>query len=490
MLKRKPRQLAALEKRMLLAANYDEWSGAARDHDVISGNERWKQTDHSPLYDHEEIRLRLERLRQLNGRGDHQGLLFTLNQGIHGNMGGMGKPGLYQRARFGTKALIGDYLEEIWQALDRLASPACSDISFDEKIDFFQRASHCYGHSALMLSGAGTLGLFHMGVVKALAENELLPRVISGSSAGAMIAAAVGTHTDDELKHFFRAENIDIKSESKPSLLSWFLAGKDGRMDGPYIEAMHNHFVRDLTFQEAYQLTGHAINISISPAEEHQTSRLLNAITSPNVLVRSAVRASCAVPGAMPPVMLEAKDASGERVAYLPSRRWIDGSVAADLPAKRLSRLYGVNHFIVSQANPLVLWSLSDPKSEDTLMTSAKRFYFGLARESLRHSYKLSKKYLKPFPKLHTMASQVNSIVNQQYTGDINIFPSFRFFDPRKLAKQLNQKELEFLIREGEVCTWPKIEMIRNCVKISKKLEEILGLYDGEANRRNQAVLN
>ena len=42
----------------------------------------------------------------------------------------------------------------------------------------------------------------------------------------------------------------------------------------------------------------------------------------------------------------------GKVQPYLPSRRWIDGSFSQDLPAKRLARLYSVNHFIVSQVMP------------------------------------------------------------------------------------------------------------------------------------------
>jgi TAG lipase / steryl ester hydrolase / phospholipase A2 / LPA acyltransferase len=65
--------------------------------------------------------------------------------------------------------------------------------------------------------------------------------------------------------------------------------------------------------------------------------------SSPNVYVRAAVMASCAVPGVFPPVMLMAKNQHGERQPYLPTRKWVDGSIADDLPAKRLQRLYRTN---------------------------------------------------------------------------------------------------------------------------------------------------
>lgn len=43
------------------------------------------------------------------------------------------------------------------------------------------------------------LALYHIGVVKALNEQGLLPRIISGTAIGAMIAALICIHTDDEL---------------------------------------------------------------------------------------------------------------------------------------------------------------------------------------------------------------------------------------------------------------------------------------------------
>src|SRR3546814_20231642 len=77
---------------------------------------------------------------------------------------------------------------------------------------------------------------------------------------------------------------------------------------------------------------------------KHQNGRLLNAITAPNVLIREAVLASCAVPGVFPPVMLMARGEDGARVPYQPDRRWVDGSVTHDIPPRRIERLHGFYH--------------------------------------------------------------------------------------------------------------------------------------------------
>ena len=135
-------------KRALKAAgSYQEWRDAAEAYDKRKGLDRWRRRDHSQQYDYVSIRTRLDRLRSLKARHDHRGLLYTLNEGIHGNMGGMGRAGLYGHALSGTKLLIEDYIEEIVHTLEHLAGEDAGDISPEEKLDFFRRASHCFGHT-------------------------------------------------------------------------------------------------------------------------------------------------------------------------------------------------------------------------------------------------------------------------------------------------------------------------------------------------------
>ena len=127
---------------------------------------------------------------------------------------------------------------------------------------------------------------------------------------------------------------------------------------------------------------------------------LLNAITSPNVYIRKAVMASCAVPGIYPPVILEAKNKNGRRQPYLPQRRWVDGSVSEDLPAKRLARLYGVNHYVASQTNPVVLWFIQDPKEEPTLLSTGLHLGFRTYQEWLRSTHWITQRLTKPVPRM------------------------------------------------------------------------------------------
>lgn len=65
-----------------------------------------------------------------------------------------------------------------------------------------------YGRSALLLSGGATLGLKHLGVVKALHDNHALPRIISGTSVGSMIAAVTCCHTDQDLSSYMSLASL------------------------------------------------------------------------------------------------------------------------------------------------------------------------------------------------------------------------------------------------------------------------------------------
>lgn len=464
------------------AESYTEWQETAQRLDKRSGAERWRKTDQSSQFDYISIRHRLDRLRELRARHDYHGLLFVLNEGIHGNMGGMGRSSLYHRALFGTKQLIEEYVNEIVDALLLLASSDVDDISIEEKLDFFRRAYHCFGRSALMMSGSGSLFFFHLGVVKALHEQRLLPEIFSGSSGGSIVGALLATHTDKELAELLSSGNPGLfMSDSEPERR--FLDQFRFRITpADEVRAALEDIIPDMTFQEAFAKTGRRLNVSIAPAETHQTSRLLNSTTSPNVCILDGVMASAAVPGLYPAVTLMAKDKYGDKKAYLPSRKWVDGAVSDDLPAKRLSRLYGVNHFIVSQTNPHIIPFVDDGKRKNKPLALVRTAATRTTREWLNVSASLMQKPMRRYPALQRATTLALSVVNQDYMGDINILPPFRFQNPTKLLSKLSESEMQTLISMGERATWPKLEMIRIQTKISATLNDIRHRLDTPQN--------
>jgi len=467
-----------LQRAMDAADSYDEWREAAIAHDKASGVQEWVESDESKYFDYVSIRRRLEKLRKLRAAGDNERLLYALNEGIHGNIDGIGRRPLYGKAKFGTKRLIAEYVYEVVRALELLASEAAEDIPLDDRVDFFRRAQHCFGCSAFVMSGAGSLLFFHIGAVKAMWLENILPDVLSGSSGGAIVASLVGTYAEQDLGRLFEPENLVQAIERDTGLWRYF---DMFRPEVASLEEVHEAIQRllpDLTFLEAFERTGRHMNVSIAAAEKHQTSRLLNSITTPNVCVREAVMASAAVPGFYPPVRLMARSDKGKKQPYLKSRRWVDGSISDDMPAKRLTRIYGVNHFIVSQVNPHVFPFVTDTRRGTDPISIMKAAGSRTAREWLNAGATLFEKPLSWNPTLNRITNAGLSIINQDYFGDINILPDRLLFNPLKLLAHRSVDEVVELIALGERATWPKIEMIRVQTKIGRTLDRIVGQVD------------
>lgn len=471
----------ALRKRLRSARDYETWAKIAQELDVLSGRELWKQRVKSNQYDYAMVGRRLDEFRTLRALGDVRGLVFAIEEGVHGNLGGMGKPSLFNRARFGTKQQIVEFVDEVCKVLSIIEAIPDEQMTLNEKLDLFGRASHCYGRSALMMSSGGTLMYFHFGVAKSLFERGVLPNVISGSSAGGIVAAALGTHTDEELGSFFTAENLHFGEAWEPNFLER-TTGLRRMFKADVFDQIFERLIPDMTFREAFQLSGRNISISVSPCERHQRPRLLNAVTAPHVLVRSAVRASCAVPGIFEPVQLLARDAHGKTVPYLKAR-WIDGVFAADLPAKQLGRLYGTNHYIVSYINPVLMPAFRDAPGRKNRLKPLTTMLKGAAQDFVKSADVVLGKYL-PASTLGAANKVVHDLLSQDYVGDINIAPHQRLVSPFKLLSPNTLEEISDLVLEGERQTWPKIEMIRISGLISRELDQILA----RCERRKRAA--
>lgn len=475
------RTLRSLEKQIREASTYEEWYQACREHDRLSGADQWKQVDRSPDYDYELIRSRLARIQRARRRRDVNQLVFHMHEGLHGNLGNISNPRLYQHSLTGTKHLIESYLSEVQQALRYLCDQEFEQFPLKQKLDFFQITGQAFGQSALMLSGGGSLGLFHMGVVKSLWEQRLLPTVISGSSAGSIIAAVVGTHTDDELQEKLRPENLYLEAFK---YIGWtgLLKGRPV-LDGDHLESCLEENIPDLTFEEAYQRTGREINITVSPYDRNQDSRLLNWRTSPHVLIRKASLASCAIPGIYPPVSLWGKNIDGEHVPYIPGRKFVDGSIKDDLPIRRLSRLYGVNHSIVSQTNPHVVPFIAREPEQRSLISVLGDWTLHNITMNLRYALDLTQRYVQSND-IGLSLDKLQSIVRQKYVGDINIIPPRRPLSVLKALRNPTLTDIREYVRLGERSTWPRIEIVQNTTAISRVFRDCMTRLDAvEAER-------
>lgn len=460
------------------AKDYRVWREVALELDQLEGAEAWKLDETSDDYDYLLIRERLELMRELRRKGDIRELTFHLAEGLHGNLGNTSSPLLYGYARVGTKRLIEEYVDEAARCLDYICVGDFPDFSDDEKVLFFKRTGASFGRSALLLSGGATLGMFHLGVIKALWENGLLPRVISGSSAGSIIAAMTCTRSDAQLPELFDPNSINLQAFQRVSLAK-VIKGATW-MDSAHLAACLNVNIGDESFVQAFERTRRILGVTVSPAEQHQQPRLLNYLTAPNVLVKTSVRASCAIPGVFEPVMLEARDFEGGVVPYMRSKRWVDGTLANDLPLLRLARLHNVNHYIVSQTNPHVVPFLQDNVRRNRGMGNL----FGeLVKTAGRDVAKVSRTHLG-----RTTAGRVvdklNDILQQRYSGDVTLFPQQTPAQLMRMLANPSAVDIARYIQDGERATWPKIERIRMQTRISRSFEDCLQWLKDRAEQR------
>lgn len=460
---------------------YSSWREIAADLDRLEGADSWQLDDTSDDYDYLLIQERLQRIRRLRQQADVRQLAFELYEGLHGNLGNISNPALYGLARVGTKRLVSDYIHEVSRCLDFICAGDFADFGFEQKIQFFKRTATSFGRSALMLSGGGTLGMFHLGVIKALHQQKLLPRVLSGASAGSIIASAVAVRSDKELDVMFEPAGLNLDAFQS---LGWREIIRGGAvMDSAQLERCLEANIGDLTFVEAFDQTHRIVSITVSPAEAHQQGRLLNYLTAPHVLLRKAVLASCAVPGIFAPVQLEARDYTGQTVPYLPSKKWTDGTLSSDLPMLRLARLHNVNHYVVSQTNPHIV----------PLVAAAERQRRGLAplaRELVKQggsgALRLARKHLDPYGG-GRLIGKVDNIVRQRYSGDVNIFPVPSHRRMLRLFSNPSADDIQTYIREGERATWPRIERIRLQTQISRTFENCIHLLKRREHERVHA---
>lgn len=475
------RRVRECRQAMRHAENYATWREAAAELDRLEGRDRWQHEEASEDYDWRLIKSRLQELRRCRAQGQTLRLLYHLRQGLHWNLANIGNPALYAHARVGTKKLVQDYLDEVVSALEFLCEAPVPGLSEAERLRFFRETAQSYGRSALMLSGGATLGLFHVGVVKALVLEDLLPQVISGSSAGAVVAATLGTRTPAELRDLLDPRQAYYHFWKPLKLREMWRRGV--LMDQRQIRRAIAANVRDWTFEESYRTSGRIVNITVSPAGTNQPPRLLNYLTFPFLFLREAVLASCAVPLLFEPVLLMTRDEHGRRAPYMPSLRWIDGSLKSDLPTLRLRRLYNVNHFIVSQTNPHILPFLHTGAARPNLIGLARDYVYSTVRESARHLIGLGRLSL-PVPRLRKTLDYASWILEQDYRGDITIHPKVTVWRYAHVTANPQLDSVQRFIFEGERATWPRLAMIRNQTAIARTLERCLQRLEGGEESR------
>eukprot|EP01083_Nonionella_stella_P085112 235828_1 len=477
------------------SVTYDEYAHYGSQLDELSGYDSWRINKTSKLYSHKRIQQDVLELAKFREKGDNvnethriRSLMEFIRSRIERNYCGITNPKLYSICTIGTKKLIEDWIDNMCQSLHHIADS--NHVCLDEKIVFFQEIRHVLGRTALCLSGGGNLCCYHIGVLITMAHNNLLPKIITGSSAGACYAALICTTTDyDQLEDALKQPALRLKIHNVSSWRQLFgVLWAQFKQTGYLLDVkLLRDCVRgergDMTFLEGYQKTGRILNISVSGSEGNTLPRLLNYLTAPNVTIWSAVTASCAIPMVFEPQQLFIKSPSTGKIEpfFLEGVKFSDGSLAHDLPMEKIGQLFNVDNFIVSQTNPHLvpfLWhSIASP------ISLFDRIFKFLSSEF--HHY-LSTALLSVDGIRH-----VNKMLTQKYAGDCTIIPAVPISDYLRVLNNPDPDYVDRVTIAGSKATFEHISRLQVMCATEFTIDECLNSlrtqHSGQMQRDHQS---
>ncbi len=461
------RSQTRLRRALETATRYDEWLAAATELDRATGGADWRADDTSRHYDAVALRSSLSQLEALRRAGNPMQLAAHLHDSLHRHLNEVTDPGLYGTSLIGTKGLVERYLDAVCSALDHLCDGDIP-VPLEQRLALFEREAHAVGRSALLLSGGASLGLFHIGVIRALHGAGLLPSVVSGASTGSMIAGGLCTRTEAELAEVIAAPEEHVYTRVFRRLSTDQMRSEQAVMSQEQLLTAIRSNMNDLTFAEAFARTGRTLCIAVSPIRARQKPRLLCTLTSPDVLVTSASRASCAIPGLFPPSTLMQRK-GGQETEYVPGERWIDGTIASDLPTERLARLLNVNHTIVSQTNAHLI-PFTDARARSGVLPTVTDFLATSAFTQAVQMLDVARRRAT-HAGLKRALEWTHGAARQSFTGNITLHPPVTAWNYGIILRNASPEALRRLVHQGEQATWPKLHVIAAQTRVSRTLE-------------------
>lgn len=191
---------------------------------------------------------------------------------------------------------------------------------------------------SLVLSGGSAFGLAHIGVIKFLEENNLIPNEIIGTSIGAIIGAiySIG-YSSTEIENILDELNL-IKlidyGFGKPSFI------KSQKLKSFYLKYFENKKLND-------------VNIPLKIVATHLSTGNIEIFDKlNNIKIIDAVMASSALPVIFPPVVIK-------------SQEYVDGYISSNLPVE----------FAISK-NILAVDVVNKHLLKKPFKTNKKKFFF------------------------------------------------------------------------------------------------------------------
>jgi len=486
-------QTGAMLNTMRLAETFHRWRAAAEHLDELRGAVQWRAAPQDEAADLPLLASSTAQLAALRSAGDVQALMTMLHTVLHRGYGGVDVASLYCRSFVGTKLVVERFFQELRSCLALVQQAQTAQLAPQHKRLFLQQASMAAGRTALALSGGGALCMYHCGVVRALITGGCMPRVVSGTSGGSIIAGLLALHSNAEIVQDVFTPKLATRHgvsffDPLPSQLMRFGASVLMQQRPRFVEAEAfkstcQRYFGFVTFEEAFRRTGRVVSITVT-AKYSGTSQshaiLLNYITAPKVFIWSAVVASCALPGLMTPAALFAKSPSGSVVPVHDEAavHILDGSMHSDIPSEQLMRMFHVDRFIVSQVNPHISPFLREggphaaARHSQPLQHALRRLQLWLNLDIQARTHKLARLRLLP----RMFGQDVHGMFTQRYRGHVTIAPGKgRFLDSFKALSHPSEDDLAYYVLVGERATWPHLPHVCALMAMEQALDEAAG---------------
>lgn len=415
-----------------------------------------------------------------------------IRAGFSRNIGGILNPRLYAKANAGTKLLIETYIEYVSASIKLYSECPITPsmpVTPQDKLNLLHDTRMAYGRTVLVLQGGSIFGLCHLGVVKAMYQRTLLPRIIAGTGTGALMAAWVCVHTDEELLHILHGDKIDLSAFAASSQRAaaetqgagvWLWLQTLYRrvrrfmrlglvLDPEVLEEAVRTNVGDMTFKEAYDSTQRILNITVSPSSPGSIT-LLNYLTAPHVLIWSAALVSNANDRSKTSIRLMCKDATGAIVPYenAPSSTAPYRShpiTPQESPLSRLGELFNVDHFVISQARPYIA-----PFLYPTLRIFKTSFFAFFTRFILQEC----QLRLRQADILGILNPGIKRLLMDEIVPGpaLVLVPEIRLSDWARLLRNPTRAEIDHWIERGERSVWPNVVQLWVRLGVEFELEK------------------
>uniref|UniRef100_A0A7S0H3D7 PNPLA domain-containing protein n=1 Tax=Amorphochlora amoebiformis TaxID=1561963 RepID=A0A7S0H3D7_9EUKA len=492
-----------LREQMSKTTRYKEWLALGEALDRMKKVDEWRKDSSSDSrYNWALIKTLAEQLHKYRVDGNPEKLLQVFSQCTRKNLGGIWKEKLYSVSHTGrSKDAVHAFADELVLSMKWLAvhGKKMERDNLKHTVKFMKRVNRVYGEVGLFLSGGSSNGNYHWGVIRALLDQKILPRYISGTSAGAVVVSLLGTRTDKEL--LVDMSPAVLKRQLKCFSESWVEVLNRLRKKGHlfsrrnWIEKIKWFSNGPTTFREAYERTGRVININVSEAGEHGHPVMLNHDTAPDVVIYSAVIASAAMTIFVKPCQLLVKGKDGKLSERHCRSQFVDGCFQKDLPLREMSELYNIRFSLVSQVSPHVVPFHFKSQGESGMPSrwrkSTGNFRGGFLLSALEMMLKTDmRKNLIILDRLGLVNKDnigATGLFLQKFEGDITLVPSLNVRDYVKLISDPGE-ELDRYYDEGKRLIWKKMPVLKMRMNIGEAIENCLRTLERELMMKNAAL--